>query len=246
MTKAARARTLILLCSALCACASDDPGEGPRHGPPRALPNIFISPAGEPFRAAQGAPYPVAVWFDRADADHDGRLDREEFRHDALSFFNKLDTNHDGVIDGVELGNYEQNIAPEILPHIEGLHAEEGMDTDLTFGDPSNTDNRPNGRQSHQRSERAPTVARGIGMQGAELYSVINTPEPVAAADARFDGRITRDEFLAAIDRRFDLLDTKSTGYLTLATLPKTPIQAAILKRKKARARARHPDPPVN
>ena len=64
--------------------------------------------------------------------------------------------------------------------------------------------------------------------QGAALFSLINEPEPVAAADTEFDGRITQAEFATAADRRFDLLDTKHQGYLTLATLPKTPVQAAI------------------
>ena len=35
----------------------------------------------------------------------------------------------------------------------------------------------------------------------------------------------TSPEFLAAADRRFDKLDTKQLGYLTLDTLPKTPAE---------------------
>ena len=251
MTPLLKRSALILMCSALVACASDDgagggpgpggdrpggdgPGEGHGGGPQRRLPNIFISPAGEPFRAAQGAPYPVADWFRRADADHDGRLSRDEFRADAVAFFARLDTNHDGIIDGAELARYEQDVAPEILPKIEPLHADEGMDPSLTYGDPHNTDNRPDESRSRRRgAARAPAPTRGIGVQGAAVYSLINTPEPVAAADTEFDGRITKAEFAAAADRRFDLLDKATSGYLTLAALPKTPLQTEILKREK-------------
>ena len=254
MTPVFKRAALILLSLALVGCVSDDgaagpgsdgpgpgggrPGggraEGDGHGPGRRLPNVFISPAGEPFRAPVSAPYAVADWFSHADADHDGRLTRDEFRTDALAFFEKLDANHDGVIDGAEVARYEQDVAPEILPKIESLHAEEGMDPSLTFGDQNNTDNRGDqGRSRRQGPGRAPAPTRGIGVQGAAVYSLINTPEPVAAADTEFNGRITRAEFGAAADRRFDLLDKTAAGYLTLAGLPKTPLQTEILKRRK-------------
>ncbi len=263
-----RYAALGLLCAVLVACAgADDPGagadragpngdgrgeggpDGGGHGPARRLPNIFISPAGEPFRAAPGARYPVADWFARADADHDGRLTRDEFRTDALTFFVRLDANHDGIIDGAEVGAYEQDIAPEILPRIESLHADEGMDASLTFGDPRNSDNRPDGsRPPPPGASRQPAPPKGIGVQGAAVYSLINTPEPVAAADTEFNGRITRAEFAAAADRRFDLLDKTSLGYLTLASLPQTPVQTEIVKRAKQEARRRRtglPSPPT-
>ena len=236
MTKLLRRAALIVMCSVLAACAGDDVpsrvGDGRAgSGPPRRLPNVFISPAGEPFRAASGEPYPVVQWFARVDANHDGRLSRAEFQADAAAFFAKLDANHDGVIDGLELQDYEQAVAPEILPHIESLHALEGMDPSLTFGDPSTTETRPTrGRQGP--GSKQPDPPRGVGVQGAAVYSLVNTPEPVAAADAQLDGRITRAEFAAAVDRRFDLLDKAGAGYLTLAGLPKTPIQTEMLKRK--------------
>jgi hypothetical protein len=257
MTPVLRRAALILLCSAAVACASDE-GDGGRfdrgeRGPPgagagaprRPLPNVFISLSGEPFRAAAGTPYPVATWFAQADTDHDGRLSKAEVQADAARFFNRLDENHDGVIDGLEVQDYEQTTAPEILPRIEGLHSGEGMDASLTFGDPNNSDNRPQGRRSGGLNGRQPAPAKGVGVQGAAVYSLVNTPEPVAAADSHFDGRITRQEFIAAVTARFERLDTKGEGYLTLANLPKTPIQTEILKRqaqaRKARPRSSPP-----
>ena len=158
---------------------------------------------------------------------------------DGLAFFARLDENHDGVIDGLELQDYEQKVAPEILPRIEGLHALEGMDSSLQFGDPNNTDNRSEGRRSAPAT-RQPNPATGVGVQGAAVFSLVNTPEPVAAADAELDGRITRSEFAKAVGRRFDQLDKSGAGALTLAQLPKTPIQAQIAK-EKAEARKGKP-----
>ena len=154
-----------------------------------------------------------------------------------MHFFDTLDTDHDGVIDGLELGEYEQDVAPEILPQIEGLHSEEGMDPSLTYGDPNNEDTGRQTRSRRSSSNRPLPVPRGIGVQGAAVYSLLNVPEPVAAADTQFDGRITRAEFAAAIDRRFDLLDKANLGYLTLAGLPMTPLQIEIVKRAKQRAK---------
>jgi hypothetical protein len=202
------------------------------------LPNIFISPAGRPYRAHPDEPYPVALWFAEADANHDGKLTRDEMRADAVAFFRTLDTNHDGVLDGVEVQTYEQTVAPEILPRIEGLHAGEGFDPNLDLADQRNTE-RPGssgrGRGGYQPSQ--PRQPKGeTGAQGAAVYSLINQPEPVAAADADFDGKVTLAEFEAAADRHFDILDTKQLGYLTLAGLPKTPIQEAIDQAAKRRA----------
>src|SRR5476649_1683874 len=101
----------------LCACAT------PQADVPRGTINVFISPSGEPFRGGPHDPYPVDVWFARADANHDGALSEAEFVADAVSFFHKLDLNGDGLVDGAELSAYEQNTAPEILPRVVGLTA---------------------------------------------------------------------------------------------------------------------------
>src|SRR5262249_14699354 len=91
-----------------------DGGDDARASAPRALVGLFISPAGKPYRTAPGEPYPSAVWFAAADADHDGKLTRREFRADAAAFFHELDLNHDGVIDASEITAYE-HATPEIV-----------------------------------------------------------------------------------------------------------------------------------
>jgi hypothetical protein len=200
----------------------------------KGVPNLFISPAGEPFRAPRGQPYPVAAWFASADTDHDGKLTREEFRADAARFFKMLDTDHNGVIDGFEVQHYEQVIAPEINPQIEGLRFGEGMDLSLGKDQASpNIGRSPSGSRREEAGDRR--------AEGAGVFGLLDEPEPVAATDTDFNGHITLEEFLAAADRRFDVLDNTKLGYLTLATLPKTPAQAAIQRQEARRAKDARP-----
>ncbi len=204
----------------LAACASEEPRRGPSPGESPRQVNIFISPAGEPFRGKPGEPYPVAAWFAAADLNHDGRLTPEEFRQDAERFFHTLDTNHDGVIDGFEVADYEKVIAPDILPRVGGLRAGEGMDPGLGKrggGGGFNGGEGGGGQRAAVASDRM--------MQGAGLYGLVTDPEPVSAADADLSGKITLEEWRAITDRRFTTLDKAKLGYLTLETLPKTPAQ---------------------
>jgi hypothetical protein len=183
-----------------------------------ARPTLFLSPAGEPFHADAGKPYPVAVWFAQADADHDGKLTRDEFRADFARFFSVLDQNHDGVIDGLELQRYEQQVAPEVLPRLAQVQG----------GRPGER-----GGPGERKLAEPPTRRGGPDYDGAPAYSLLNVSEPVASADADFDGRITLDEFQRTADRRFDALDKDRKGYLTLDTLPQTPEQVAVEGKRK-------------
>jgi hypothetical protein len=191
----------------------DGPPGGGRHM------QVFISPAGEPFRVLRTAPYPVADWFRRADADHDGALTRDEFVADSMAFFARLDTDHDGVVDGFEVNDYENKVAPEIL-------------TRMMRGD-----ERPGegyGGGGRRRSKGKPLFGKGApeayGAQrsGAGLYGLINEVEPVSGQDRDFNRRIDKDEATFAARDRFAILDEDKDGRLTLETLPKTPIQATL------------------
>ena len=213
---------LVLLASA--ASAAERPPlrlQGEREpGEERGLVNVFISPAGQPFRAKPGEPYPVYVWFHAADRNGDGKLTLDEFRQDADAFFAILDTDHDGMIDGFEISDYERKVAPEILPRIAGLRFGEGMDP-RTLGEKGRGGDDGGGRRGRAMAgDRQP--------QGAGIYSMVSDPEPVSAADGDLSGKITKDEWHAIATRRFELLDKMKLGYLTLATLPKTPIQTIL------------------
>lgn len=188
------------------------PGEAGEEGPSRPRRQLFISPAGEPFRAPADAPYPLAAWFSGADANHDAALSRDEFVADAARFFALLDTDPDGVIDGFEVSAYERNVAPEIL-----------LGANLVSG------GERRGPPSGGPGEGGPRRKRGgpIGgaLQGAAPYSLLAEPQPVMGADADFNRRISKDEALRAARSRFLLLDTDKDGVLRVEELPKTPIQ---------------------
>jgi hypothetical protein len=225
-----------------------DPGEGRgRLGGEQ----VFISPMGEPFRAPYAAPYPSAAWFAGADADHDGALSEAEFTADALRFFKVLDANGDGVIDGFEVQAYERVIAPEINPSIGRLRAGEGQDQRLFKPGGGGRGGGRGGRGGgglgggDRQAQSSHTQAGDRLSQGAGLYGFLDEPEPVTSADANFDGRITPAEWVAKARRSFHTLDAKGTGRLTLAALPKTPIQTVIEARKaRAAKRAAEGKPP--
>jgi hypothetical protein len=199
-------------------------------------PSLFISPSGQPFRAAAGQPYPVVVWFAEADQNHDGRIDRAEFRADAEAFFRSLDTNHDGVIDPFEMQAYENQVVPEILGAFRVPEAGAAA--------PGEAEGPPSG--NHRRGlfglgPRPPEDPGEVSVAtGAAPYALIPDPEPLAAADLAMDGHITLAEFMTVTDRRFDRLDKKGVGYLTLADLPKTVDQIA---GERARAHPVRPPP---
>ena len=209
-------------------------------------PNVFYSPCGRPFRAKPGAPYPVVDWFKQADADSDGKIEHAEFVADAMAFFKVLDRNGDGVISPQEVAFYEQRMAPEVLglrvegtsnrliedrPRlwlVQGIPGGVGPGGEGTFRpggatgpnmsvDPGTVDPGPN------ESERSrPYDASG---KGASPYGFFDEPEPVTAADIEFRGLISKANFAKLADAHFTTLDREGVGYLTLASLPKTPVQ---------------------
>lgn len=211
-----RAALLLPLLLPLAALAQAVPPPGAPVPPPVAgRPGpLFIAPSGEPFRGPAGEPYPVAAWFARADADHDGKLTRGEFRKDAMSYFPTLDANGDGIVDASEITRYEQELVPEVRVDFGGSGFRGGGSG---FAPPGG-----------DGSEGAPPPARKLPElpRGAGRYGLINSPQPVISVDTDLNRRITPQEMSAAADRRFTLLDPDARGYLTLATLPKTPIQA--------------------
>jgi hypothetical protein len=164
---------------------------------PLAEAHLFIAPSGQPFRSAPGQPYPVVQWFQQADRNHDGKIDRQEFRDDAAGFFHVLDRSGAGVLSDSDIDQYEKVLVPEL--GATDPNAAESLDAD------------------QNKLSDAP--------QGAAYYSLINDAEPVRSADQSFIGRITLKMFLQRADQNFDTLDDKGRGYLTLEDLPRTPVQ---------------------
>lgn len=189
----------------------------PHPKPPPPPPRVFISPSGEPFRLSPACPDPLKCWFDRVDANHDGVIDRFEFRADAAAFFKTLDENGDGVIDGFEVADYESRIAPELAEQAEGRmpgqfgpsRGSQDQDRPHRAGQPGTEPH----REAHDDS------GGGHARGGRGIGQLIDEPEPVSGADFNLDSHITQAEWMRAADQRFDLLDTAKTGRLTLTGL---------------------------
>lgn len=222
----------------LSACASDPGpprgpmgGPGPMAGPP---PGLFVSPFGEVYTSEPGDPWPVAEWFARADADSDGRLTGAEFAADGQRVFRALDIRADGRITPDEIGVYEQALAVARArvplsgdgPRQPGRRLE-GFSGGLALNGEGQDDD---GGAPRPPRVREPTGPLGYGPIAAAGY--FNAPEPVKTADTDTNQVITTEEWAAATDRWFALLDTDHDGVLTLATLPETPLQALMERRR--------------
>ena len=194
----------------------------------------FISPMGEPFRAHTPTDDTLADWFYQADRNHDGVLTEDEMVADAERFFAKLDTDHDGEIGPEEIANYEYEVAPEIqvmsrtrpvagqkIPAAKKPRPDDPADTDE--GDDPIGRAHSRERQRERTGEVDASLGMGGALQGAARYSLLNIPEPVAAADTDFNRSITLEEFKQAATARFQLLDSAHQGKLTLAQLVAMP-----------------------
>jgi hypothetical protein len=242
-------RRLLLpaLLLSLSACASEGPrhgrggpdgaaeagGPGGGRGPARV--KLFISPSGEPFRGDDG----LGRWIAQVDTNHDGAITLEEFRADALHSFKVLDANGDGVIDGFEIQAYEHNIVPEIgvMTFDEGPEPGAPRRARAGGGNPRNEGrdgpvggpggvggpmggSRGSGTDAAQMlADQANRPIKGAGREGAARFSLLNEPEPLLAADADLDGKVTLAEWMAMTDRRFAKLDHLKTGRLTRDSL---------------------------
>jgi len=190
----------------------------PQPKPPPPPPRVFISPSGEPFRLSPACPDPLKCWFDRVDANHDGVIDRFEFRADAAAFFKTLDENGDGVIDGFEVADYESKIAPELAEQVEGRMP--GQFAPSRGTQDQDRPHRPGQRETEPHREgHDDSGGGGRGRGGRGIGQLIDEPEPVSGADFNLDSHITMAEWMRATDQRFDLLDTAKTGRLTLGAL---------------------------
>lgn len=191
----------------------------------------FVSPMGEPFRSRSPDDDPFARWFRQTDSNGDGMITTVEMLADAANFFGKLDSNGDGEIDSEEIVYYEQEIAPEVQVNSNWKR------TRKEAAEARSNAERERPSRHRRRTGGSIDGYRIDGLQGAARHGLLNLPQPVVGADSDFNRKITRDEFSRAASYRFQLLDTKNTGWLSLADLesrvPARPKSAKRVKRRK-------------
>jgi Ca2+-binding EF-hand superfamily protein len=186
----------------------------------------FISPMGEPFRTQSGGKAPEEIWFERADADHDGKITLGEFMADAGRFFRTLDLNRDGRIGPTEIQHYEDDIAPETQGGIGDVPADRGGGGGHRGGSSRRHGGVARSTQTAADEDNitstylTPPQGYDAGDMGAARFSYLDLPEPVAAADINFDRSISPSEYVAAARQRFDALDANRDGALTRDELP--------------------------
>ena len=242
--------TAVLAAGAALAQAAPPPASPPPAAPPpaRAAPpaggytQLFMSPCGEPWRAGKTDPYPSALWFAATDTNHDGAIDKAEFRADFLGFFDALDRDGNGLLEGAEISYYEQRVAPDVLtgrpfgaipgPHLaRNLWGGELIQAQLYGNQPQYS---PGGAQGP-----APDLGAGRRTKepqvGAAAFGFFADAEPVTSADSNLDGRVSRAEFQDAADRRFKRLDHNGDGRITPDELPKTRAQVEGAGAKRGR-----------
>lgn len=190
--------------------------------------NIFVSPAGKPYRGKPGDSYAVGLWYRDADGDADGRLTAKEFVKDALDHFAVLDTDDDNELGVAEVRRYENEIVPEIQPNLVLAPTAE-TPVMMPFGGRGGPP--PGAGRAGNRvmgPSRAPAGTAGPGSgphMGLASYTLQGVTHPLLSADADMNRGVSVEEFQAAARRRFASLDQNRDGVLTLAELPATAAQ---------------------
>jgi Ca2+-binding EF-hand superfamily protein len=187
----------------------------------------FITPMGEPIRARFPNEDTLARWFAGADRNGDGFLTADELQAYAERYFGIVDANHDGQIDPDELVRYEWQVAPEIQVNSRLRRARAPGEAPK-----ADSDEKDKSRESRGNMDQ--------GLQGAARYGLLNLPEPVAAADADLNRAISLEEFRQAALDRFQLLDSRHEGKLSLQELEV--IRSAALDRKADKHRDKEAD----
>ena len=201
----------------------------------------FISPMGEPYRARTAVDDTLANWFHQADGNHDGNLTPSEMQSDADRFFATLDENHDGELDPDEIAHYEYEVAPDVqvmsrLKRAPGEARPAPRQVGLD-GEPVSHKGR-----EQRRADEAAQLGIGASLQGGARYALLNIPEPVAAADLDFNRGVSRGEFRQAAVTRFNLLDSRHAGFLTLEQLQSVRAANWASAKKRQRGRSSNPD----
>jgi Ca2+-binding EF-hand superfamily protein len=186
---------------ALTACHSD-------RGPP---PPTF-SPNGEPLI---GKFWPAdceeaeALWFDRLDTVHSGRLTLAQLQADAERQYKLMDLRHDGRVTAEELSNYRLK---EMGGHYISVSTPDQKDTIERLDE---EDDDSGGRRELGRYDRRGSDDTKSGKMDAFAALTTDQPDPVMSADTDLDGSVTLEEFRTLVDQNFAEFDKEHAGYIT-------------------------------
>ncbi|GIL38478.1 hypothetical protein [Roseiterribacter gracilis] len=216
-----QALTLILLATTLAACSGNklDPYKRPQ---------IVISPNAEPLALGddKSCKAELVAWFARVDTNHDGFIDRAEFMADARRWFAEMDQDKSGYVTAAELAAVREKklplpAAPPRRPESDNAASERRLPPLRQrfdpmydrYGDRLNAGEGQMGQGSARR-DRTPTDLPDRPKSGLR-NGVAGEPDPVMAADADLDFKVTAIEWDLYAGSNFNWLDRKGTGRLT-------------------------------
>jgi hypothetical protein len=182
-----RCCVVLLLTAMLAGCSDHRPAASAAGGM-----TLLYSPNGEPLAGGPlghpGCRDAMAQWFDRVDANGDGKIDLDEFLADAARQFAVMDLDHDGIVTPAALAAYR---AP-----FYGAASQ-----------PADAAPPASGEHRHRRGgEGAPRASGGEDQQ--------DQADPVMLADTTLRFRVSSAEFLAYARRHFAQLDAVQRGSL--------------------------------
>lgn len=153
--------------------------------------------------------------FDRADANNDGFVSRDEARAQRALAFDRMDANKDGFLVASELPRRSG-------PRARGGPQRGGGDIFARFD--ANNDGRVSREEftagNMQPFDRLDTNKDGV-VTGDEVQTQAARARSearnrmIGAIDANNDGRVSRDEFINADRERFDRMDANKDGKIS-------------------------------
>lgn len=192
-----------------------EPGQRPGGDGAASLP-LLASPNGEPLGRAVCADA-LTVWLGRADANHDGLVDRAEFLADAQALFVRMDRDQDGFVTPDELQALR-------MPFVTRPDGDEPARRPGPGGGPAGGGAGPGG------GGRGPGGGGpgGMGGMGAPTGGGNRAPgggdrpiDPVMTADSNLDFKVSAAEFAARAGEEFARLDGNADQRLGLDEVTK-------------------------
>ncbi len=149
----------------------------------------------------------MALWFDRLDSSHTGRVTLAQLQADAERQFKLMDLRHDGKVTAEELSTYRLKLMGGQYVSVSTPDQKdtiERIDEDDDGPDTARGRRGPSGRESDSRKQ-------------VDAFAALTTdqPDPVMSADGDLDGSVTMEEFRALVAQNFAEFDKDHAGYVT-------------------------------